>query len=730
MKDMFAQGGSGSAGIKTNKQAIARKYGVKQSEVVYFSVGAVLSGYKVIYDKETQRAYSLPIGIPAGTTAISLSTSAVLVHSGGSVDLGALAVSREEYVTLPGSFTTGVIVNTKNDVVPFTDGLYRWAGNLPKNVPSNSSPETSGGISNTAWVGVGIVYDYSAAINSMVAGKVYPTAVGQIAIVSSVVPSGTTHIVTANGLQEMLPSASGEITVLSDNIATIGGVNVLLSSPAVKSETYISKWVKADTDVSSVLNALLLTYKTVYLDIPVKLTSNVVSALDGRRIIGKAVKVTLEGTAFDQTKGAVELTGNGTEVSGIHWFTTSTSVTPLRMGNVAYGSTDATRRTGVRSNSCTFEGTGFKGPNHGNFVIIGAIYPEVTNPRFIGKSQGGGNMEILGVKGGYVSHGYAENGLLINFHGTSADGTGFPTTDFQFIECEGLMNSADLGDVSGAIGGNNNIKFSRGCSNCKIVGGKFVSTAAGLFNGNDHVIAIQGCSNIKVDNVLIQMNNNGDYKAAFGISDHNVSLTDSLDNVISNCFVQINTPGQFNRILQIQSNASKSVRRNKLINVAFNCYNGSNTVDAICEQTSTVSGFVSDTHVIGCTGQGVKDTLLNRSGLASSAVTYLQGNRIGLVWNSSILNSGVVSIVDQPIAVNVNSSGAIASAVNCSVSKTSAGIWVITSVTSMAKASYTFSSPGTGRYCTVTKTSDFSWTVNTYSNTGTVSDMEFSLIIN
>ena len=156
MKDMFAQGGSGSAGIKTNKQAVARHFGVKQSEVTYFSVGAVLSGYKVIYDKENQRAYSLPTDIGSGVTAVSLSPAGVLVHSAGNVDLGALAVTREEYVTLPGSFDTGVTVNTKNELVVYTDGKYRWDGALPKTVPAGSTPETSGAIGEGKWQAVGV----------------------------------------------------------------------------------------------------------------------------------------------------------------------------------------------------------------------------------------------------------------------------------------------------------------------------------------------------------------------------------------------------------------------------------------------------------------------------------------------------------------------------------------------------------------------------------------------
>ncbi|UVK80511.1 hypothetical protein [Escherichia phage vB_EcoM_PD205] len=155
MKDMFAQGGSGSAGIKTNKQAIARHFGVKQSDVVYFSPGVPLTGYKVIYDKESQRAYSLPTDIGSRVTAVSLSTAGVLVHSAGNVDLGELAVTRGEYVTLPGSFDTGVTVNTKNELVVFADGKYRWDGELPKVVPADSTPDSTGEVKLGAWVGVG-----------------------------------------------------------------------------------------------------------------------------------------------------------------------------------------------------------------------------------------------------------------------------------------------------------------------------------------------------------------------------------------------------------------------------------------------------------------------------------------------------------------------------------------------------------------------------------------------
>ncbi|QIO03210.1 tail spike protein [Salmonella phage pertopsoe] len=133
---------------------VARVTNVKDTEVIYFSVGVVLSGYKVIYDKVTQRSYFIP-ELPTGTTAVSLSSSAVLVHSAGSVDLGALAVSREEYITLSGTFDSGAVINTKNELLTHTDGKYRWDGTLPKTVAPDSTPATTGGVGVGAWISVG-----------------------------------------------------------------------------------------------------------------------------------------------------------------------------------------------------------------------------------------------------------------------------------------------------------------------------------------------------------------------------------------------------------------------------------------------------------------------------------------------------------------------------------------------------------------------------------------------
>lgn len=139
MNEMFSQGGKGSTGILTNKQAIARKFGVKQNEVVYFSVGVDLGGYKVIYDKSTQRAYSLPV-LPVGTTAVSLNEHAVLVHSAGTVDLGELAATRREFVSLSDSFATGLVVNTRNELLMHNGIGYTYLGALPVTITAGTNP--------------------------------------------------------------------------------------------------------------------------------------------------------------------------------------------------------------------------------------------------------------------------------------------------------------------------------------------------------------------------------------------------------------------------------------------------------------------------------------------------------------------------------------------------------------------------------------------------------------
>lgn len=231
MNEMFSQGGKGSTGILTNKQAIARKFGVKQNEVVYFFVGVDLGGYKVIYDKSTQRAYSLPV-LPAGTTAISLNEHAVLVHSAGTVDLGELALSREEYVTIPGSFALGGTINTKNEQLPFTDGNYRWEGSLPKSVPIGSTPSTSGGIGEGFWVNT----NPSAKLTQFKEDLLEPDGVKHIGVCPDVAtlrtiePSFDGQRITVLGYYSTSPGQGGGDFVAFSSSDSDDGVNIFVTS--------------------------------------------------------------------------------------------------------------------------------------------------------------------------------------------------------------------------------------------------------------------------------------------------------------------------------------------------------------------------------------------------------------------------------------------------------------------------------------------------------------------
>lgn len=231
MNEMFSQGGKGSTGILTNKQAIARKFGVKQNEVVYFAVGVDLGGYKVIYDKTTQRAYSLP-ALPTGTIAATLNEQAILVHSAGTVDLGELAVSREEYVTIPGSFALGGTINTKNEQLSFTDGNYRWEGPLPKSVPIGSTPSTSGGIGEGFWVNTNPSAKLTQFKEDLLKpdGAKYIGICPDVATLRTIEPSFDGQRITVLGYYSTSPGQGGGDFVAFSSSDNDDGVNIFVTS--------------------------------------------------------------------------------------------------------------------------------------------------------------------------------------------------------------------------------------------------------------------------------------------------------------------------------------------------------------------------------------------------------------------------------------------------------------------------------------------------------------------
>lgn len=87
MNEMFSQGGKGSTGILTNKQAIARAYNIKVSEVIYSNdLITTLDNKKALYDKSAQYVWAVPTGLPIGATIVSV-TGSTLVYNPGNVSV-------------------------------------------------------------------------------------------------------------------------------------------------------------------------------------------------------------------------------------------------------------------------------------------------------------------------------------------------------------------------------------------------------------------------------------------------------------------------------------------------------------------------------------------------------------------------------------------------------------------------------------------------------------------
>ncbi|XAG95372.1 hypothetical protein MIF8_81 [Erwinia phage MIF8] len=138
--------------VETNKQAIARVFDIKASEVLYAKADVPLQGYKVIYDPQTQHSYALPV-LGATETVVSLSNGK-LTTSANVYDLAVLAVLREEWNKLNQTFNSGFTLTEANQVATDGNSLYRWAGAFPKDVPSGSSVDSTGGEDSDAWVNV------------------------------------------------------------------------------------------------------------------------------------------------------------------------------------------------------------------------------------------------------------------------------------------------------------------------------------------------------------------------------------------------------------------------------------------------------------------------------------------------------------------------------------------------------------------------------------------------
>ncbi|BEH87973.1 hypothetical protein [Klebsiella phage phiKp_21] len=127
-----------------------------------------------------------------------------------------------------GSFSTGKIIRTRNELVFYTDQYgnstgYRWLGNLPHTINGNS-PQTDGGISSTSWESyiTANLYDKLKSENITLSGTAHLPTVE----VSYGLPKGSLKVWTPGST-----SSSSQYWLYSDGTVW-GGVGVLGNEPA------------------------------------------------------------------------------------------------------------------------------------------------------------------------------------------------------------------------------------------------------------------------------------------------------------------------------------------------------------------------------------------------------------------------------------------------------------------------------------------------------------------
>ena len=531
-----------------------------------------------------------------------------------------------------GTFAEGYTLTNMRQTLEYSGHEYSWAGTFPKVVAAGATPATSGGIGAGAWVDrtdvtlrseINIVQKRFACVADMISDTSLAAGINKPSIVETLANENNEGIVSkwvisnvqygyskllSNGLYAVLKESNGDLR----HYGLVSGGDI--REPIVKA-----------------LDSGKRTIKIPKLAAPYTLSSNLVRSDDYIRLwFEQEVEIKLTGVGFNQAYGAVELTGNHVKISGGLAFTTDNAmpVTPLRVGNTSYGSTDATRRKGIKVKSVRMINTGYGYPNHGNFVIIGAIDPDLSFIRLEGIPTSNGNFEVLGCKGGSARDCYAEEGILLNFHATSADSVGYPTEDFTFIRCIGKHSLS-------TVTGDNNFKISRNCSRVKAINCKAFSYASGSFIGNAHSMFMQGVSNCAFIDCDIFMQNNGQYRASYGIHDHGGSLTGSYQNKIKGGTVTINTPGANNRVVLFYEAYAQSIARNEVSDVTVNCYNG--TLDAFAEMNGVTSGLINDNLVKNNFGVGVNNAILSRLNVG---VNWLSGNKLNGLIDQSYTYSG------------------------------------------------------------------------------------------
>ena len=209
---------------------VARKYGVKVADVAYATYGRNLTGVKAVYDSVNELSYMLPVGITG--TVTELTPDGVLAYSGGTVDLGLLAVQLGDYIHKSEHFGAGATITTHNQTIGLGAKRYRWAGALPKTIVAADTLASTGGVSATTWVEAGAEMALGKAgaslqawgdvihIRDFTAGTPYANATVAVQAALTAAKNSESKVLDARGWY------SGRLTVdklVAENITILGG---------------------------------------------------------------------------------------------------------------------------------------------------------------------------------------------------------------------------------------------------------------------------------------------------------------------------------------------------------------------------------------------------------------------------------------------------------------------------------------------------------------------------
>jgi len=143
-------------------QEIARAYNVKDKDVALSTdTHVVITDKKILYDATKQKSWKLPV-LPPNAYIVKV-VDDTLTYNPGNVTVNLVdadnfnpilsRMAAEAGLNLVGSFERGAQLTDNTQAIAFKENntLFVWKGTYPKTVGKNSTPESTGGISSTAW---------------------------------------------------------------------------------------------------------------------------------------------------------------------------------------------------------------------------------------------------------------------------------------------------------------------------------------------------------------------------------------------------------------------------------------------------------------------------------------------------------------------------------------------------------------------------------------------------